>query len=81
MRCARGSVRYGIEELATADELDDFEAVARSNLRFRPLGARKDFEVAFDGNAPGGQAEIAQEVTDGRAGIGGAGFAVDADLE
>ena len=67
--------------LAAADKLHDFVTVAGCELRLGPLGARKNFEIAFDSNAAGRQVEIAQEVGDGSAGIRGASFAVDADLE
>jgi hypothetical protein len=46
--------------LAAADEMDDFVAVAGLNGGVGPLRAREDFEVAFDGDATGGEIQVAQ---------------------
>ena len=50
------------EELAAADEVDDFVAVAGLDGSLVPLRARKDFEVAFDGDATGGKIQVLQEI-------------------
>jgi len=42
-----------LRRLAAADEVDDFVTVAGSNGGIGPLRARENFEVAFNGNAPG----------------------------
>ena len=41
--------------LAATYEVDDFVAVAGLNGGIGPLWAREDFEVAFDGDAAGGE--------------------------
>jgi hypothetical protein len=45
--------KQSVDGSAAADELDDFVAVAWGDAGFGPLGAREDFEVAFDGDAAG----------------------------
>jgi hypothetical protein len=49
-----------LQRLAAAYEVDDFVAIAGLNGGVGPLGAREDFEVAFDGNASGGEIQVAQ---------------------
>ena len=46
--------------LAAAYEVDDFVAVAGLNGGIGPLRAREDFEVAFDGDACGGEIQVTQ---------------------
>lgn len=48
--------------LAAAYELDNFVAVACGNLRSGPLGAWKNLQVAFDGDAARAQAESLQQL-------------------
>ncbi len=65
--------------LAAANELDDFVAVAGGDLRFRPGCARKNFEIAFDGDAARLEGQGAQQIGDRGAGSDGASFPVDGD--
>jgi hypothetical protein len=44
--------------LAAAYEVDDFVAVAGLNGGIGPLWARENFEVAFDGDACGGEIQV-----------------------
>lgn len=46
--------------LAAAYEVDDFVAVAGLNGGIGPLRAGKDFEVAFNGYACGGEIQVAE---------------------
>jgi hypothetical protein len=68
-----------VDGSAAADELDDFEAVAGSDPRFGPFGAREDFEVAFDGDAAGIEAQIAEKIGDSGVRLCGAGLSVYGD--
>jgi len=65
--------------LAAADELDDFVAVARFDRGGEPVWAGEDLEVAFDGDASGIEAEFAEQVHHGGAGLPGALFSVYGD--
>ena len=49
-------------ELAAADEVDDFVAIAGLNSGLVPLRARKDFKIAFYGHATGGKIQLLQQV-------------------
>ena len=53
--------------LSTADESNDFEAIARAENGFRVAGSRHDFEVHFDGDVGLGDVELTEERGDGRA--------------
>jgi hypothetical protein len=46
--------------LAAAYEMDDFVAVAGLDGGVGPLRTREDFEVAFDGDAAGGEIQVAK---------------------
>jgi hypothetical protein len=46
--------------LAAAYEVDDFVAVAGLNGGCGPVRAREDFKVAFDGDACGGEIQVAE---------------------
>jgi hypothetical protein len=46
--------------LAAAYEVDDFVTVAGLNGGIGPLRAREDFQVAFNGDAAGGEIQFAQ---------------------
>jgi len=48
--------------LAAADEVDDFVAVAGGDLRIAPALARKNFEIAFDGDAAILESEFPQKI-------------------
>ena len=62
----------GQDVLAAADELDDFVAVAGLEWGSEPVWAGEDLEVAFDGDAAGIEAEFAEQVHHGGAGLRGA---------
>jgi hypothetical protein len=61
---------------AAADELHDFVAVAGFDGRLGPGGARKNFEVALDGDAAGIEAECEKQISDHRAWLRFAFFAI-----
>ena len=44
--------------------MDDFVAIAGFDGGLVPLRTRKDFKVAFDGDAAGGKIQLEQEVGD-----------------
>jgi hypothetical protein len=50
------------EELAAADEVDDLVTIAGLNGRLAPLRARKDFKIAFYGDATGWKIQLLQQV-------------------
>jgi len=58
-----GSLSY----LSAADEVDDFVAVAFLYASLSPLRAREDFEIPFQGDAFGGQAQVGEEFGDAEA--------------
>jgi hypothetical protein len=66
--------------LATADEGDDFEAIAWAEDGFRVAGSRHDFEVYFDGDVGLGDVELTKERGDRRAIGHVARLAVDFNL-
>ena len=51
-------------KLTAADEVDDFEAVVRLDLRVLPVSARKNIEVALDGDAAAGHAQMIEQCDD-----------------
>lgn len=55
------------EGLAATDEVDDFEGVVGLDAGFKPEGAGKDIEVAFDGDAVARHADVLEEGGDGEA--------------
>jgi len=68
-----------VNSSAAADEVDDFIAVVRLDLRSEPLITGENVEITFNGHAAVIETEFAQEVGDGSAGFGGVRFAVDRD--
>ena len=74
-------MRFRGVTLAATDELDDFVAIAGSDQRLRPLRARKNFEIAFDGDAATIETEFAQQIGNARAGLRAAIFAVDRNCD
>ena len=56
------SIEGCLKSLAAAYEMNDFVAVARLHMDFGPLGARQNFEVAFNSYTAGGQVEGLQQV-------------------
>jgi hypothetical protein len=57
-RKAGPTTTAGQDVLATADELDDFVAIAGFEWGGEPVWAGEDLEVAFDGDASGIEAEF-----------------------
>jgi hypothetical protein len=51
----------------SADEMHDFEAVIRLNVRILPKRARKNIEIALDRHAIGWHFEVSNERSDGEA--------------
>jgi hypothetical protein len=47
--------------VSTADQMDNFVAVARRNLRCRPIRARKNFKIAFDGHALSANVQVREQ--------------------
>ena len=64
---------------SAADEVDDFEAVSVVQWSLRPLVARHDFAVQFDGYTVGLHAEMLDERAQGFGGRG-LGLAIDGQL-
>jgi hypothetical protein len=69
----------GCLELTAADELDDFVTVAGLDGGLRPLRARKNFEIALDGDAADRKVELLEKIDYGATLGGFALFAVDGD--
>jgi hypothetical protein len=65
--------------LTAADEMNYFVDVAGGNFRGGPAVAGKDFTVAFDGYAAGGEAEMVEKRGYRQAFGNFSGFAVDGD--
>ena len=63
-------------QLAAADELDNFVAVAGRDQRLRPLRAGQNFQVAFDGHATAIETKLAQEIGNVSARLGTARLAI-----
>jgi hypothetical protein len=71
---------FGCEDfLAASYEMDDFVAVAGLNGGIGPLWAREDFEVAFDGDAAGGEIQVAKKIGNCGALRGFATLSIDGD--
>ncbi len=54
--------------LPSANHVHNFETVAGLDGGGGPLGARENFEVALDGHAVGGQAEVSEQTGDAQSG-------------
>jgi hypothetical protein len=66
-------------ELAAAYEVDDFVAVTGMDGGVGPLRAGENFEVAFDGNAPGWEIQVAQQIGYSGALRGFSALSIDGD--
>jgi hypothetical protein len=67
--------------LSSANEVDDFVAIAGLELGFGPLRSREDFAVALDRDASGREVQRTQQVQNRFANANGAVVAVDNDLK
>lgn len=63
-----------------ADEVDDFEGVVGLDVRIAPESARKNIEIAFDGNAGSAEAEVGEKGVHGKPVGDFAYFPVDANV-
>lgn len=69
----------GNSQLSTADELDNFETVARPHLRLRPASAGENVAITLDRNPIGPHADSLEEQGDAKAVGNFVGIAVNCD--